>query len=138
MLLALLLVFIVLGVMQYFMPKPKPPQPENISPQQQAQQTPATKQPTPSATSAAVAKSTPAPAVAKVAAKAAAAETEAVLETENYRITFTNRGASVKSWILKKYKDDAGKLFDLVNQTVAPQLGNTLSFFTFDKDLEKK
>jgi YidC/Oxa1 family membrane protein insertase len=137
MLLALLLVFIVLGVMQYFMPKPKVPQQENS--QQQAQPSPVAKQtPVSTATSAPVAKSTPAPAVAKVPVKTAAAETEAVLENENYRVTFTNRGASVKSWILKKYKDDAGKPFDLVNQTVAPQLGNPLSFFTFDKDLEKK
>ncbi|HEY1937597.1 MAG TPA: membrane protein insertase YidC [Candidatus Angelobacter sp.] len=140
MLLVLLLVFIVLGVMQYFMPKPKAPQPDSApQQQQQAQQTPATKQtPVPSATSAPTARRTPAPVFTNVPVKAAAAETEAVLETENYRITFTNRGASVKSWILKKYKDDAGKPFDLVNQTVAPQLGNPLSFYTYDKDLERK
>jgi YidC/Oxa1 family membrane protein insertase len=149
MLLALVAVFVVLGVMQYFMPKPKTPPdkgPQQTS--QQAQQTPG-----PAAVPAATA--TPFPpkspaAVVKVPVKAATAETESVLETPKYRITFTNRGGSVKSWLLAekekrkdgsekyKYTDDAGKPFDLVNQAVAAQLGNPLSFFAYDKDLEKK
>ena len=82
--------------------------------------------------------------------KTAASETESILETPTYRITFTNRGASVKSWLLTekekrkdgtekyKYTDDNGKPFELVNPTVAGQLGNPLSFFAYDKDLEKK
>jgi YidC/Oxa1 family membrane protein insertase len=56
----------------------------------------------------------------------------------------------VKSWLLTekekrkdgtekyKYTDDNGKPFDLVNPTVASQLGNPLSFFAYDKELEKK
>jgi YidC/Oxa1 family membrane protein insertase len=139
MLLALVAVFVVLGVMQYFMPKPKTP------PDQGQQQPPHTQQaeqkPGPVAVPAA--SSTPVPpksptAAVKVPVKTAAAETESILETDVYRITFTNRGASVKSWILKKFKDDTGKPFDLVNPTVAGQLGNPLSFFTYDKDLGKK
>ena len=47
---------------------------------------------------------------------AATAESTTVVENELYRITFTNRGAQVNSWILKKYKDDNGKPLDLVNQ----------------------
>src|ERR1700744_545355 len=35
-----------------------------------------------------------------------ASESETVIENSLYRITFTNRGAQVKSWILKKYKDE--------------------------------
>ena len=46
---------------------------------------------------------------------AAAAETTTVVENELYRITFSNRGGQAVSWILKKYKDDAGKPLDLVN-----------------------
>ena len=38
MLLALVAVFVVLGVMQYFMPKPQTPPPEKASKQQQSQQ----------------------------------------------------------------------------------------------------
>ena len=45
----------------------------------------------------------------------AAAETTTVVENELYRITFSNRGGQAVSWILKKYKDDAGKPLDLVN-----------------------
>jgi YidC/Oxa1 family membrane protein insertase len=56
----------------------------------------------------------------------------------------------VKSWLLiekekfkdgkekYKYTDDNGKPFELVNPTVASQLGNPLSFFAYDKELEKK
>ncbi|HEX4602849.1 MAG TPA: membrane protein insertase YidC [Candidatus Angelobacter sp.] len=136
MLIALVLVFVVLGVMQYFLPKPQPPQQDKGQQPQQSQQ----KQPgTPVVPSAA----TPTPPkptaeAPKLPVKTAAAETETVLENDFYRITFTNRGASVKSWVLKKYKDDAGKPFDLVNHTVAAQLGNPLSFFTYDKELEKR
>jgi YidC/Oxa1 family membrane protein insertase len=138
MLLALLLVFVVLGVMQYFMPKPQTPQPDKGQQQQQpsAQPQPATAQ-TPVAAST-VAKHAPTPPAIKVPVKTATAEAESVLENDFYRITFTNRGAAVKSWILKKYKDNAGKPFDMVNQTVALQLGYPLSFFTFDKELETK
>ena len=28
------------------------------------------------------------------------------MENDLYRIRFTNRGAQVKSWVLKKFKDD--------------------------------
>ena len=38
--------------------------------------------------------------------KQASAETETVIENDLYRITFTNRGAQVKSWILKKFDND--------------------------------
>jgi YidC/Oxa1 family membrane protein insertase len=140
MLLALVLVFIVLGVMQYFMPKPQAPPPDKGQQQQQQSQ----QQPQQPGTAAVPAvSSTPVPpkspaAAAKIPVKAANAETESVLENDVYRITLTNRGGVVKSWILKNYKDDSGKPFDLVNQTVASQLGYPLSFFTYDKQLEKE
>jgi len=150
MLLALVAVFVVLGVMQYFMPKPKTP-PDKSQQEQQSQQA----QQTPSPVAAPVKSATPPPpkspaTTVKVPVKTAAAEAESILETPTYRITFTNRGASVKSWLLTekekrkdgtekyKYTDDNGKPFDLVNPTVAGQLGNPLSFFAYDKDLEKK
>ena len=66
--------------------------------------------------------------------KQAAAETETVIENDLYRITFTNRGAEVKSWILKKYDNDAenGPL-DLVNQAAAAQFGRPLSLWAYDE-----
>jgi YidC/Oxa1 family membrane protein insertase len=36
------------------------------------------------------------------ATKQAASETETVVENDLYRVVFTNRGAQVKSWIIKK------------------------------------
>src|ERR1700736_6283634 len=40
---------------------------------------------------------------ASSAARQASAESETVVENDLYRITFSNRGAQVKSWILKKF-----------------------------------
>ncbi|HWF04635.1 MAG TPA: membrane protein insertase YidC [Candidatus Angelobacter sp.] len=141
MLIALLLVFVVLGVVQYFMPKPKQPPQDQNQQQQQAQQSSATQTPSSGAASvpASTAKNAQASsAIPKLPVKAATAEAESVLETEFFKVTISNRGAVVKSWILKKYQDNAGKPFDIVNQTVASQLGYPLSFFTYDKELEKK
>jgi len=72
-------------------------------------------------------------------AKQAASETETVIEDNLYRITFTNRGAQVKSWVLKKFDNDTenGPL-DLVNQGAAAQYGYPLSLWTFDEDLRGK
>ena len=47
------------------------------------------------------------PAAKVPVAKQATSETETVIENDLYRITFTNRGAQVKSWILKKFDNDA-------------------------------
>lgn len=37
------------------------------------------------------------------------------IETNVYRVTFSNKGAVVKNWVLKDYKDHEGKPLDLVN-----------------------
>ena len=68
--------------------------------------------------------------------KQAASETETVIENDLYRITFTNRGAQVKSWILKKFDNDAqnGPL-DLVNAEAAAKFGYPLSLWTYDEAL---
>jgi YidC/Oxa1 family membrane protein insertase len=121
----LLLIFLVTFVimlafqplLKKFLPTPPPPQ------QQPAQSVPA--QPAPPAT-ATTAKAPAVPAAAG-ATKQAAGETETVLENDLYRITFTNRGAQVKSWILKKFDNEAenGPL-DLVNPAAASQFGYPL------------
>ncbi|HEV2464386.1 MAG TPA: membrane protein insertase YidC [Acidobacteriaceae bacterium] len=66
---------------------------------------------------------------------AAQAESTTVVENELYRITFTNRGAQVKSWVLKKYTDNKGKPLDLVNQKAAAKYGYPLSLYTYDAGL---
>lgn len=45
----------------------------------------------------------------------AAAESAFTVDTELYRVVFSNRGAVVKSWVLKKYRDDANKPLELTN-----------------------
>jgi YidC/Oxa1 family membrane protein insertase len=71
------------------------------------------------------------------ASKQAAAEAETVIENDLYRITFTNRGAQVKSWILKKYLDDHGKPLELVSGA-AEKYGYPLSLWTYDEALRNK
>jgi YidC/Oxa1 family membrane protein insertase len=68
----------------------------------------------------------------------AAAETTTVVENELYRITFSNRGGQAVSWILKKYKDDAGKPLDLVNPKAAAKVGYPLSLWTYDAALRNQ
>lgn len=72
------------------------------------------------------------------AVKQAAAESEVVVENDLYKITFTNRGAQVKSWILKKYTNDQGKPLELVNHAAAEKFGYPLSFFAYDEALRSK
>ncbi len=70
--------------------------------------------------------------------KQATSETETVVENDLYRITFTNRGGQVKSWILKQYQDDEGKPLELVNVPAAAKYGQPLSLFTYDEPLRSK
>jgi YidC/Oxa1 family membrane protein insertase len=71
----------------------------------------------------------------------ATGESDTVVENELYRITFTNRGGAVKSWILKdkRYKDDSQKnQLDLVNHDAAPKFGLPLSLWTYDANLKTR
>jgi len=81
--------------------------------------------------------STPAasPAPAAVPTVQASAESTTTIENELYRITFTNRGAQVSTWILKKYKDSDGKPLNLVHTQAAEQFGYPLSLYTYDAAL---
>jgi YidC/Oxa1 family membrane protein insertase len=71
--------------------------------------------------------------------KQASSETETVIENDLYRITFSNRGAKVKSWILKKFDNDAqnGPL-DMVNPVAAEKFGYPLSLWTYDEGLRDR
>ena len=69
--------------------------------------------------------------------KTASAEVETVVENSLYRIVFTNRGAQVKSWVLKKYKDEDGQPLDLVNKDAA-KFGLPLSLYVYDENLRNQ
>jgi YidC/Oxa1 family membrane protein insertase len=62
----------------------------------------------------------------------AGAETTTVVENELYRITFSNRGGQVTSWILKQYPGDQGKPLDVVHQQAAKLFGYPMSLYTYD------
>ena len=68
----------------------------------------------------------------------ASAETQTVIENELYRITFTNRGGRVSSWILKRYNDDNGHPLDLVNEAASKQAGYPLSLYVNDAGLRAR
>lgn len=55
--------------------------------------------------------------------KAASAEEETVVENGLYRVVFSNRGAVVKSWVLKKYRDERGEPLDVVHPVASSQVG---------------
>jgi len=130
-----MLVFVLtFVVMLAFQPLLKKYMPQPAAPPQQSQ--PAQPQPAASIAAATVAPAATTP--ASGVTKQASSETETVVENDLYRITFSNRGAQVKSWILKKFDNDAqnGPL-DLVNPAAA-KYGYPLSLWTYDESLRGK
>jgi YidC/Oxa1 family membrane protein insertase len=77
--------------------------------------------------------SSPEPVVADADAVSAASAQDYTLDTDLYHVVFTNRGATVKSWTLKKFNDSAGKPLELVNLKGAEKAGNPFSFTFRDK-----
>jgi YidC/Oxa1 family membrane protein insertase len=65
----------------------------------------------------------------------AASQSSTVIDSELYRVTFSNRGGQVTSWILKKYKDEDGHPLDLVNSKAAAKFGYPFSLYTYDRGL---
>ena len=104
-LIAFALMFLVLFVTPYFYKPPAGPKQTTpaATPSQAVQ---VTKKPE----AAPAAPVQPAPGEMK-----GAAEQEFAIETDLYKIRFTNKGAVVKSWLLKKYLDHAGKPLEVVN-----------------------
>jgi len=132
------MMFVMIAVffgLQYFRGKNNPPTASPSSPAttQSAPTQPGIQPGAPAAASAA-----PAPLAGKVsAAKAvptvqASAESTTTVENELYRITFSNRGGQVKSWLLKNYKDNDAKPLNLVHEQAAQKFGYPLSLYTYD------
>jgi len=128
MLLIMMAAFALILIVQFFfLKKPTPP----TTPESHPAQTMTAPEQAPAATA-----NVEAPA-ASTPAKAAGAETQTVVENDLYRIVFTNRGAQVKSWVLKKYKDEKGQPLDLVNPATS-NLGLPLCLYTYDDALRAK
>lgn len=117
-LIAFLLMGVVLAISNYFMP----PQAQDADKQAKKE----TKQ-APAATAQA------APAAAAAAPQAApevpgavqAEQVEALtVDTDQYKVSFSNRGATVQNWVLKGLKSDSGKDLELVNQKAVQATGD--------------
>jgi YidC/Oxa1 family membrane protein insertase len=131
-LLVFLLTFVVLIVFQPLLKKYLPQAP--AAPQKQSVPEQVAAAPAVAAVAAPAAR-TPAAAIGKQASS----ETETVIENDLYKITFTNRGAQVKSWILKRFDNDAqnGPL-ELVDNAAAQRYGYPLSLWTYDENLRNR
>src|ERR1035438_38903 len=139
----LLIAFLLMGVVMFLPPyfsKPQPPPAANkaAAGQTASQSTPGVPptpgaQPTPEATAPPA--SAPASAEAEVAAAALPvgatpqkAEPMLVIETDLYKIAFSNQGATVRSWPLQKAKGNDHKTLDLVNTAAGGDFPYSLHF----------
>ena len=143
---ALLMIVVLLGYQFFFKPKQDAAQQAGQTQSQTAQQSgqagqTGQAQALAGQTSQVAASGQPAtasaPAQAQSAAPsvAAALETATTIENQQYKIVFTNRGAQISHWILKKFTDSAGKPLDMVQPQLADRLGLPLSFFTYEPQL---
>jgi YidC/Oxa1 family membrane protein insertase len=123
-LLAFGLMGLVLLTTQYFMPATKPPLPKKAPAQAQVQTPPAeAPQPAPVRSAAKAVQ----PAHAPEAIMAAQRETK-IVETDVFRVEFSNEGATVRSWKLKKYKDSDGKPVELTSAAGNAKAGWPFSY----------
>lgn len=129
-LLVFALTFLVIVLFQPILKKYLPQAPAPATPQTQIQPAPQAPQ---QVSQAAPSQTVSAPATKAAAGKQASTEAETTIENDLYRITFTNRGAQVKSWVLKKFDDDKRQPLDLVNHAASEKYGYPLSLFTYDE-----
>ncbi|MBZ5599690.1 MAG: membrane protein insertase YidC [Acidobacteriia bacterium] len=125
--LTFLVILLFQPLLKKYLPQPPPPQKQTETQPQPVQ--PSNPVPT-------VQAQVPTPPAGVI--KQASSEAETVIENDLYRITFTNRGGQVKSWILKKFDDDDGKPLELVNQLAAARYGYPLSVWAYDETLRNK
>jgi YidC/Oxa1 family membrane protein insertase len=135
---SLLSVGVILLWAKYFGPKPPTPLPQTNRPAQTAPATPGTAaSPTANTSQARTAATTiAAGAPSTVVPRSDSQERTVVIENDLYRVEISNRGAVVKSWQLKKYKDDAKprRVLDVVHPEAAQQTGGWPFAVVLDDD----
>jgi len=145
-LLVFALTFLVIMLFQPLLKKygPQPPAPVKTENTAVPQNTPtAASSPSPvlssqRADSAGLRPGGPTNAAVSFVPQVAASERETVIENDVYRIVFTNRGARVKSWVLKKYTDDKGGPLELVNSVASEKYGYPLTLWSYDEGMRNK
>ncbi len=124
------LTFLAIVLFQkFFFKQPPPTPPQKQEQAAQSQQPAKASQPT-----AGVSASAP---VSAAGVKQAAEEQTTTIENDLYKVTFTNKGGLVKSWILKKFTDNKSQPLELVNQA-SEKFGYPLSMWTHDQTLRDK
>jgi YidC/Oxa1 family membrane protein insertase len=114
----LLLAFLLMGLVLFVTPyiyKAPPPPPKTAKqtvPAQSAQATAQQPEKKPEARTPAPKSESARPTPGQIQASA---EQEFTIDTDIYRVRFSNRGAVVRSWLLKKYLDHSGKPLEMVN-----------------------
>ncbi len=125
----LLIAFALMGVVifgtQYLMPQPEPAAVKKEEKKADA----------PTAPAAAAAQIAASPAGTPVAAVSASKEEVFRIETDLYRVEFSNKGAVATSWILKKFKDSGGKPLQLVHQAGTAKVGYPFAIQLNGKDM---
>ncbi|MCE5310944.1 MAG: membrane protein insertase YidC [Acidobacteriales bacterium] len=122
----LIIAFVLMGAVLFLTPyiyKPAQPLPPAKAPAAKSvTQVPAapSSQSVPAQAAAPKAKVQPVKAVKPVVAEQ---EETVLVDTALYKVQFSNRGAVVRSWVLKKFTDNAGKQLELVNASAAPKTG---------------
>jgi YidC/Oxa1 family membrane protein insertase len=131
----LLLAFVLMGLVLFLTPyfyKPPPTPPKTTTPPagQAAQSAQSTQSATKTAAVPEAGKPAPQSAQAMPGQIVGTSEQQFEVDTDIYHITLSNRGATVRSWVLKKYHDHAGKPLELLNpagySTVAPPFALSL------------
>jgi len=124
----LLIAFALMGVVifgtQYLMPQPEPAPVKKEEKKADAPIAPA-----------AATQIVASPAGTPVAAVSASKEEVFRIETDVYRVEFSNKGGVATSWILKKFKDSARKPLQLVHQAGTAKVGYPFSVQLNGKDM---
>jgi YidC/Oxa1 family membrane protein insertase len=84
------------------------------------------------------AKPAPEPARVKLPVEQGREAQQIVVENDLYRITFSTQGAVIRSWVLKKFRDENGKPLDVINGPACEQMGFPLSLRLADSALASK
>ncbi|MBI3934619.1 MAG: membrane protein insertase YidC [Acidobacteria bacterium] len=66
------------------------------------------------------------------------AEEQITVEGDLYRVVLSTRGAAVKSWMLKNYRDERGSPLELVNSESALRYGDPLSVRVAEEAVRKE
>jgi YidC/Oxa1 family membrane protein insertase len=131
---SLLSMAVILLWAKFFGPKPPVNPPQGNQPAQVSTATPGNTAPASAPSATAVPANISAATTPAVLPTADLQERTIVVENALYRVEFSNRGAVVKSWQLKNYKDDSKpqKTLDLVHPQAATETGGWPFALVFD------